>query len=273
MEFRLSTYAELPSSNNVVKHAIEEGEDQGLVVRTFKQTAGYGRLGRSWVSPEGGLYFSILLRPVASARVLPTLGLATCLALHRTVQQILSPEQAADLHVKWPNDLVWKGGDRERGVFPKISGMSFERHAGGVCIGIGVNVFRPANAGSVGGKNVPVYVADLLGARLDAAGVAPCVGPDGLTEQQRALILALCDRFLDQFRCVYDQWQQAGLEPFLQEYSQKLCLQGERVLVVNQLDESVVCGVVDGVDSQGRLLVRTDSGLVEPMASGEVRLA
>ena len=273
MELRLSTYDALPSSNNVVKRAIEAGEPEGLVVRTFKQTAGYGRLGRSWVSPEGGLYFSLLLRPRVSLRVLPTLGLVAGLSLQRALQQVLPAPMRPDLRLKWPNDLVWKGGNRELGMFPKVSGMSFERHAGGVCIGIGVNVFRPWEQGSVGGKNVPVYLADLLEERLREAGVSPSVDEAGLTDQQRALILGLCDRFLESFDFAYQQWQKQGFASFVDEYSQGLCLTGEQVMVVNQLDQHVVRGTVTGVDHGGNLLLLTDQGTVEPVSSGEVRLA
>ncbi|MDO4501987.1 MAG: biotin--[acetyl-CoA-carboxylase] ligase [Coriobacteriia bacterium] len=273
LELRLSTHDVLPSSNNVVKHAIEAGEPQGLVVRTFKQTAGYGRLGRSWVSPEGGLYVSILLRPQVDLRTLPTLGLVVGLALQRTVEGILPAELRSCLRVKWPNDLVWKGGDRQRGVFPKVSGISFERHAGGVCVGVGVNVFRPFGEQAVGGKNVPVYLAEVLEQRLQAAGVPAAVGPEGLVDEQRALILGLCDRFLEELAVVYDQWQEKGMAAFVDEYSRKLCLMDERVMVMDQLDQSVVSGMVQGVDADGRLLLLTDAGVVEPVSSGVVQLA
>lgn len=273
MKLRLSTYDSLPSSNNVVKRSIEAGQAEGLVVRTFKQTAGYGRLGRSWVSPEGGLYFSLLLRPQVSVRHLPTLGLVASLSLRRALQEVLPALRREELRLKWPNDLVWKGGDQERGVFPKVSGMSFERHAGGVCIGIGVNVFRPFDQDDVGGKNVPVYLADLLEDRLNAAGVGASVAATGLTDQQRVLILGLCDRFLDEFDSAYAQWQQQGFAPFVDDYSRGLCLKGQRVMVVNQLDERVMRGTVTGVDLDGRLLLLTDEGAMEPVSSGEVRLA
>ncbi len=54
--FRLQAYGEVPSTNEIVKRAIEEGEPEGLAVGARVQTAGYGRQGRAWSSPDGGMY-------------------------------------------------------------------------------------------------------------------------------------------------------------------------------------------------------------------------
>ena len=61
--FRIALHEEVASTNDEVKRALEAGEPEGLVVRALLQVSGYGRQGRSWTSPEGGLYCSLLLRP------------------------------------------------------------------------------------------------------------------------------------------------------------------------------------------------------------------
>ena len=61
--YRIRELAETKSTNDDVKKAAEQGESEGLVVWAKKQTAGRGRHGRKWESPEGNLYASILLRP------------------------------------------------------------------------------------------------------------------------------------------------------------------------------------------------------------------
>ena len=60
---RIIRLDEATSTNDVVKHHARKGEAEGLVVVAKRQTEGRGRLGREWVSPEGGLYLSVLLRP------------------------------------------------------------------------------------------------------------------------------------------------------------------------------------------------------------------
>ena len=62
LPFRILLLEEVSSTNDEVKRALEAGEPEGLVVRALAQVSGYGRQGRSWTSPEGGLYCSLLLR-------------------------------------------------------------------------------------------------------------------------------------------------------------------------------------------------------------------
>lgn len=83
MEFRVECLEAVGSTNEVVKEALEAGEPEGLAVRARRQTGGYGRQGRTWASPEGGLYMSLLLRPSVPSAQLPTLSLVVGLAVRR----------------------------------------------------------------------------------------------------------------------------------------------------------------------------------------------
>lgn len=106
VEFRELIYEEIDSTNNVVKQAIESGEAEGLVVRAWRQTGAYGRQGRAWASPEGGLYLSLLLRPEVSASQLPTLSLVAALAVCDALASLVTSDQAKRLRIKWPNDII-----------------------------------------------------------------------------------------------------------------------------------------------------------------------
>ena len=106
LAFRLRVLDEVTSTNDEVKRALEAGEPEGLALRARRQTGGYGRQGRAWASPEGGLYLSLLLRPSVDAALLPTLSLVTALAVRRAVAGLLPAEAAESVQVKWPNDLV-----------------------------------------------------------------------------------------------------------------------------------------------------------------------
>lgn len=276
ISFVEEVHESLGSSNNAIKRAIEEDVAEGLVVCAYEQTAGYGRLGRSWVSPFGGLYFSLLLRPSVSLQKLPTLGLVVALAMRRTIAGFLGEGMRRRVQIKWPNDVILVPADDCRDswgpAFDKLCGISFERHAGATCIGIGMNVFHPALETEVGGKNAPAYVADLMGDSIDQAGVARQVASEGLSSLQRACIDRIRQLFLEQFGTLYDRWCQQGFAFLLDEYSEWLCLRGREVTLVNHLDQRMTSGVVEGVDDQARLLLRTAFGQMEAVGSGEVTL-
>ncbi len=105
MQFRVQSYESITSTNDVIKRAIEAGESEGMAVRALRQTAGYGRQGRAWESPVGGMYQSFLLRPHVPPAQLPTLSLLVGLAVRRAVVGLL-PQLEGRVQVKWPNDLV-----------------------------------------------------------------------------------------------------------------------------------------------------------------------
>lgn len=276
LEYSIEIHETLPSSNNVVKRAIEEDAPEGLVVCTYQQTAGYGRLGRSWVSPFGGMYCSFLLRPRVVIQELPAVSLVVALALKKALASFLPESDTDVLGIKWPNDLVVPTdpatGFVGTGPFRKVSGISLERHAGGTCVGVGVNVIRPFDHQEVGGKNTPVFLAELMGERLAEFGVEPAVSEEGLSVEQRRLIMSVCSAFLHEFQLLYERWCQEGMGSLAEEYGDNLCLMGQRIQMVDQSDQRIVSGVVQGVDAQGRLLLMGDDGAAIAVASGEVTL-
>ena len=106
MQYRELTYDQVESTNDVVKRALEAGEPEGLAVRAWRQTAGYGRQGRVWESPEGGLYLSVLLRPDVAPAWLPTLSLVAGLAARDALAGVVPDADSAAIQLKWPNDVV-----------------------------------------------------------------------------------------------------------------------------------------------------------------------
>lgn len=298
MEFRVRCYDEVGSTNELVKHAIEGGEPEGLAVAARVQTAGYGRQGRAWASPAGGMYLSLLLRPDVPLVQLPTLSLVVGMAVRRAVASF-APEDAAErVLIKWPNDVVVgdsacvarvdatggpidaaevfadpssAGGPAAPSAasapFRKICGISLEQHAGGICVGIGVNVAPPEGDGEVsqvGGKNVPAYVVDLAGRTRVGDDGAPSASE--LIERVRAAVLR-------EFGAFYERWVVEGFAALLDEYAAHAALTGMRVSIVN-LDGSVqVAGTVRGVDAFGRLLVEpSDASGVVAVSSGEAHV-
>ena len=139
---KLTILDEVASTNEVVKAALREGKAEGLVVRARRQSGGYGRQGRIWDSPEGGLYMSMLLRPDVAGSGLATLSLVAGLAVQRALAAMAEAPFRDGIQLKWPNDIVYIDATVERAdEYRKMCGISMEACGGGVCVGIGINVF------------------------------------------------------------------------------------------------------------------------------------
>lgn len=130
----VEVHEQIGSTNDRVAELASTGAPEGTLVVARLQTAGRGRRGRSWASPEGGLYFSLLLRPSEEAlrSGLPATlvaGLALCQALEELTPAAVQPE------LKWPNDVLIEG--------KKVSGilgeMSRDDSGPALVLGLGVN--------------------------------------------------------------------------------------------------------------------------------------
>ena len=271
MQFRVQSYESTTSTNDVIKRAIEAGEPEGMAVRALRQTAGYGRQGRAWQSPIGGMYQSFLLRPQVSPAQLPTLSLLVGLAARRAVVSLL-PQLEGCVQVKWPNDLVVAWDDEVNETlasvrpgqprpFRKLGGISTEMHAKALCVGVGVNVVRPEGAPggaaqAPAGKNVPVYLAEL--------GLN-----EGSVEQR---IAAVADALCEQLSQLYPKWCAEGFAPFRKEFDQHAALTGRFVCMEDLSGNVLAAGTVQGVAPDGRLMLQTPEGKTVYASSGEAHI-
>lgn len=161
---------EVTSTNEVAKGLALEGEPEGTVVTAVRQTGGKGRLGRSWESPAGGVYLSVILRPELPARDLTLLTVLSCLPVAQAIEECCQ----AVPRIKWPNDVKLNG--------KKVAGILVEAcYRGGeprfLIMGVGVNLNTDATslstpeAGSLRelcGKDLdPEHFLNLLLFKLD----------------------------------------------------------------------------------------------------------
>ena len=225
--------AESPSTNAVVAERARAGEPGGLVVIAEHQTAGRGRLDRSWVTPAGAaLTCSVLLTPerVPAGRW-PGLPLLTGIAVSEAVRRVAD----VDCAVKWPNDVLV--GEK------KLAGILVERVERGsgaaAVVGIGLNV-------SASREELPVTTATSLA--LEHAATL-----------DRSVILREVLRSLE---ALYVQWQAELGDPargLLDSYVRRCATLGRQVRVDLPTGEQV-SGEATGIDADGRLQVRTRSG-------------
>ncbi|MBE5954321.1 MAG: biotin--[acetyl-CoA-carboxylase] ligase [Lachnospiraceae bacterium] len=122
-------YDTIDSTNNKAKELAKRGSVDGSLVVGIKQTAGKGRLGRSFDSQDDdGLYFSIMLRPDVATEHLSRVTLVTALAISKSINSFCNVRTS----IKWPND-IYLGGK-------KLVGILTEAGPDYVVIGIGVNI-------------------------------------------------------------------------------------------------------------------------------------
>lgn len=239
--WRVEVVDESPSTNAAVAERARAGEADGLVLVAERQTAGRGRLDRSWESPaRAGLTFSILVRPPLDAARWPWLPLLTGLAVSAGVRRISG---LTGVSVKWPNDVLVDQA--------KLAGILLERidTPGGAAavLGVGINVSTTAS-------ELPVPTATslaLAGADVDR--------------------LELLGIVLDEIAGVYESWLTAGGEVghgLRDAYLAECGTVGE-VVSVTMPDGGSLTGRVTGIDVSGRLEVETDQGRVA-VGAGDV---
>jgi BirA family biotin operon repressor/biotin-[acetyl-CoA-carboxylase] ligase len=235
----LSGGGETASTNDDARALARAGTPEGSVVLASRQTAGRGRLGRTWDSPDGGAYFSAVLRPSVAPAEVASLALAVALGIAEGLDSLGVSSQ-----VKWPNDVLGAGG--------KIAGVLLEMSAESdrvdwVVVGVGVNVRRPSVADTVAPG--ATYIRDSSGAKVPEVVAA----------------------LLDGIASAYERWLAGGFSALHGSYQSRLSLVGQSVRV-SGLDGAVRAeGVALGVDSDGRLLVESDA-VVLPVVAGEVTL-
>lgn len=223
------------STNAVVADRARGGERSGLVVVAEEQTAGRGRLDRSWETPpRAGLTFSVLVRPAATVDQWTWLPLVAGYAAGWVLR-----EHDVDARLKWPNDVTV--GDR------KIGGILTEFVPGptpGVVVGVGLNVTTTR-------EELPVPEATSVQLETGAA-------------VDRTDLLAA---YLRTFERVLSEWE-LNPDGFADDYAQVCTTIGSRVRVDLPGGDQVT-GTATGVGDHGMLLLDTAEGPTS-VAAGDV---
>lgn len=130
---RIVRQGEVASTNEEAKARGKAGAAEGLVIVAESQSAGKGRLGRTWSSPPGGLYLSLLLRPQLTTKELLRMTVYSCVPVAQAIEEVTDLQ----VQVKWPNDLELNG-KKLGGIL--VEGVSKLNRLDFVVLGIGINV-------------------------------------------------------------------------------------------------------------------------------------
>ncbi len=241
----LAEFVEIDSTNEEAKRraeaggAAEAGEQGPIWLRSDMQTAGRGRRGRTWVSPGGNLFATLLIRPEITPSQAALLSFAAALSVADLLDAFVEPSR---VKLKWPNDVQLDGG--------KVCGVLLESSAtsGGLvdwlAVGVGVNLANHP------GLEEPRTIA--LADAMDSPAPTP---QEALTHLAAA------------FARHYEAFQTHGFEAVRGPWLARARGMGEPM--VARLPHEEIRGIFTGIDETGALLLETN-GALRKITAGEV---
>lgn len=234
---------EVTSTNTVLKELAEQGGAEGMVLIAKQQSAGKGRLGRSFASPKGtGLYMSVLLRPRFSAEESLSITTAAAVAVAEAVERVTGRRAM----IKWVND-VYLDGYKICGILTEAS-IDFETNGLHYAVlGIGVNIQEPE--GGFQGE-----LKEIAGALYRETA------PSGVRTALAAEIL----------NCFFSFYESLEKRSFLPEYRSRSLLTGKKIRFI--CGNKKLSGTVLGIDEEARLLVSLENGEQAAFSAGEVAI-
>jgi len=232
---------EIDSTNREAMRKAEQGAGEGLVIFAERQSAGRGRLGRTWHTLPNSLACSILLRPQLPPENVPQLSLLTAVALHEALADF-----APDLRIKWPNDLLFRGA--------KVAGILTEMRAEPGCVhavvlGFGINLFAPTDG----------WPADISQPVTDLASIC----------EQPVSRLELAARVLNAVDHWYQKYMQEGFSAVHTAWWRAHAASGQAVRVHD--GKAYIEGIASALDLDGAMLLQTSQG-TKRIIAGDLEL-
>ena len=230
---------ETDSTNLWIKRLAKEGASEGTLALAEFQSAGRGRLGRSWEVPEGtSVMMSILLRPKFEPQYAPTLTLVMGMAVAKAVKKL-----GFDVSIKWPNDVV-VSHKKICGILTEMGVRDGKIDYAVIGVGINVNI-----------KEFPEEMAD------KATSLYLESGREFDRSQLPGLVMEAFEEYYEKFAATCD------LRGLKEEYESILANYNQPVRVLaKEPYEGVARGITDG----GELLVEKTDGTIVAVSAGEV---
>lgn len=208
----------------------------GTVICAKVQTNGRGRLGRNWESGNGGIYFSVILKPQMST---DKLGLLTSLCATAVQRAIL---EYVPCSIKWPNDIVSENGKKLCGILTKL--QSADEKTEYINVGIGINA------------NTDCFDEELK----YASSIKLLTGKEA--DENKLLCKCLLE--------IENIIGKENTNNVMEEYKKKCITLGKRVRLLYAGGDSVQKGLCLDVNPDGTLVVKKDDGTLVTVNSGEV---
>lgn len=237
--YRLVRHDSVDSTMDEARRLAETGAEDGTLVWAREQTTGRGRQGRTWTSPPGNLYLSLVLRPECEPSEAVQLGFVTALAIGDAIGAVSPP---VNVTYKWPNDVLLNHG--------KVAGILLESRslAGGgidhLILGCGINI---------------------VSAPLDTPYQATCLHDEGASQVDDIELLEAFGRHMLTWT---SRWLDNGFAAVRSRWLQHAERKGERIEL--RLPSETLAGVFEDIDPNGYLLLTLDDGTRRRISSGDV---
>ncbi len=233
LEQRIHYFPEIGSTMDAARELAKRGAEEGTIVITEVQTRGRGRLSREWLSPEGGIYLTLILRPRISPGYAPRINLMVATAVAATIRKLFGLEA----ELKWPNDVLIEGR-KVCGILAEMDAEMDVLHF--VNVGIGIN----ANNSVARLEKTATSLKDVLGREIPRKEFLSAL----ITEMDRRQPLLM----------------EADL---LQEWKALSATLHKEVTVVS-LGEELTGQAVD-IDSAGALILKGKDGSLRTVLVGD----
>jgi len=243
LDYKIHYYDEVFSTNDIAKEVAKKSVEDRVVILAETQTRGKGRLERQWISPRGGIWLSIILRPQIGPKEALKITFITSSAVAKTIQQLFGLKA----EVKWPNDVLVNGR--------KICGILTETETKEnivefVVIGIGINANVDLDAFPRKLRETATSLKHELGYEVERK--------------------TLVNTLLQNFEHRYKGLKRGMWNSLLPEWKSLATFLGRKVEVTS-FDEAFV-GEAWDVDDGGALIVKLENGVLKRVVAGDVAI-
>lgn len=240
---KVYSFDTVDSTNEIAKDLAANGCDEGVVVCAERQTAGKGRLGRSFLSERGGVYFSVVLRPQKEACDTLFITVAAAVAAARAIEHV----SGNNCEIKWVNDIYINGkkvcGILTEGTFDESGNLNY------AILGVGVNLFMPKNGFP---KNLPLANSVF---NKDSKIVFKNRKKESFIAEFIKVFFEFCDNL--------------SQKEFIEEYRQRSFLTGKEIYYTKE--GNTYKGVAVGIDDDANLIVK-NGDKEEKLSHGEIQI-
>ena len=244
LDYDINYFLEIGSTNAKAQELARDGSPHGTVVLSEVQKTGKGRLSRQWLSPKGGLWMSVVLRPKISPTHAPFVTLMTGCALATA----LNDQLGVDARIKWPNDILI-GGKKVCGILTEMDAeMQIINH---IIIGMGMNVNNPLAKFPNGLRDTVTTLKEETGKKVD----------------RPKLLLAILTSLNSNLKKMQIP---KGRKEVLNSWKDLSDTLGRKVRV--EMVDGSVEGIAIDVDEEGALLVEKAKGVIRVLSGDCVHL-
>lgn len=246
-------YDLIDSTQTSAKELAQQNAFEGTVVIAEKQSSGKGRMGRCWISEQGGIWASIILRPDIPPDQVHLLPLVFSVAISDAIEKSCKMKCG----LKWPNDVMIKvpassAAGQQCQIFKKVGGILTEMSAESdkvnwVVLGFGINVNNKIPDSL---KSTAISLKNTAKKEIDR--------------------ISLLQNLLSEIETDYFSFLKKGFALFKKEYLKKSVLRNKKITILNMSKEKK--GKYCGIDKEGALILLMDNGKKEKFLAGDVTI-